>query len=354
MAPGCTLISDGQETKGAVTLPSPMDAAAWRARHLIYLDESRTHELHAEVSARQDGLALVTTEFPAGSRDPLEALQMEEVLGTPAHVLSRLGELETRLTATGAYWRADAADMQWAKVAPATAAPRLDLRAHEFDLPDGGGRIKLHHFHGRGQDRLFVAMPRKDTAGRHILADLAFEFPRVEHARIDVLHTRLAAPLLQGRLVHEHLDLPKKGFTKLVEPVQYERAFGADWRSTAKRTFEAATRLLLGRGPLLQEPPRGAASARDELMQVLAGAAVRDAAARFLGPTDERQLLSGGEFAIRRFVMMRRRRADHRDQWRLSILEAALLVRWALASGRQPMVDEEGAKLVRMSRIPAG
>jgi hypothetical protein len=334
-------------------LPSADDRGAWLARHLIYLDEARTHELHAEVNAGGQGLALVTTEFPAGSGDPLEALQLEQVRQTPAEVLTRLKELETRLASSGAYWRADAQDMRWTKVDPGLL-PRLDMRAHEFDMPDGSGRIKFHHFHGKGADRLFVSMPRGDLQGRHILADLAFEFPRVDAAEVEILHTRLAPSLLQSRLVQEHIELPRKGFQKLVEPVQYERAFGSGWRDAARSTFQKATSLLLGRpsGPLAHEAPRGEASLSQEIQATLTSETVKECLRRFLSAQDEAQLVTGGEFAVRRWVNLRRRRADHRDQWRLTIAEAAMLVRWALETGRQQMVNDEGAKLVRMSKVP--
>lgn len=333
-------------------LPSPDDPVAWKARHLIYLDEGRTHELHAEINRVDAGLALVTTEFPAGSQDPLEALQMEQVLKTPADALARLRDLETRLSSAGPYWRADAADMAWTKVDPG-AMPSFDMRAHEFDLPEGGGRIRFHHFHASGKDRLFVSMPRRDVEGRHVLADLAFEFPKIDAAEVNVLHARLAPQLLQSRLVQEHIDLPRRGFRKLVEPAQYESAFGSGWRDAARETFQHATSLLLGRArPAVKEPPRGVASLTEEIDRVLRSAAVADAFRHFLTESEARELLRGGEFLIRRWVNQRRRRADHRDQWRLSLVEASLLVRWALDTGRQHLVDEEGSKLVRMARVP--
>lgn len=331
----------------------PSQAGSRSGMHLIYLDEGRTHELHAEVLRADAGLHLVTTEFPVGSGDPLEAMQLEETLADSAALVGRFKDLETRLAATGTYWRADAQDMRWTKVAPGLL-PRLDLRAHEFDLPGGQGRIRMHHFHGRGADRLFVSMPRGDVQGRHILADLRFEFPRVDAAQVDILHTRLSPALLQSRLAQEHLELPRKGYQKLLEPVQYERAFGTQWREAARATFQKATSILLGRGDgrLAVEPPRGSASASRELDRTLASPDVVDCLRRLLKPEEEAQLVAGGEFAIRRWVNLRRRRADHRDQWRLSIAEAAMLVRWALATGRQSLVDEEGAKLVRMSKVP--
>lgn len=334
-----------------MTAPPAHDAGAWRARHFIYLDEGRTHELHAEVLQAGQGIQIVTTEFPAGSRDPLEAIQLEQVVPKAEDVVPRLRDLETRLAATGTYWRADAADMRWSKVDPGLI-PRLDLRAHEFDLPEGG-RIKFHHFHGRGKDRLFVTMPRKDAEGRHILADLAFEFPRVDSAAVEILHSRLATPLLQSRLVQEHIELPRKGFRKLVEPVEYERAFGVNWKDAARTTFQKATSLLLGRrqGPIVVEPERGTASLSQEIERTLLDPAVSGSIRAFLTPQDEAQLITGGEFAIRRWTNGKRRRADHHDQWRLSIAEAAMLVRWGLATGRQQLVNDEGAKLVRMSKI---
>ncbi|HVM45867.1 MAG TPA: hypothetical protein VM582_08030, partial [Candidatus Thermoplasmatota archaeon] len=46
-------------------------------RHWVYLDAERTHELHAQVALAPHEALLVTTEFPAGSRDPAEVVRAQ-------------------------------------------------------------------------------------------------------------------------------------------------------------------------------------------------------------------------------------------------------------------------------------
>lgn len=332
------------------------DASLRRARHLVYLDEARSHELHAETVPLPAGFRFVTTEFPVGSRDPLEALQLEETLGGASELRARIVDLEARLAATGVYWRTEpgeAAPVHWQKVV-LEAPPKLDLRAHEMAIPgEETTRMRFHHFHGKSQDRLYVSLPRKDADGRHVLADLSFQFPHVDRADVRIVHPRLTGTMLSSAVAREHIELPRRGFRKLVEPAQYEEAYGRGWQEAAKQTFRKATSILLGHragGPTIKELPRERAPVPDRLQEIMTCADMREALRAYLLPEEEAELIRAGEFAIRRWTQQKRRRADHRQQWQLSLVEASLLIRWAEGSGRKAVIEEEGAKLLRAAK----
>src|SRR5688500_20186385 len=84
-----------------------------RGRHWVYLDQERTHEVHALVEPRVSELIFSTTEFPAGSREPGEAMTEERVLSTTEQLRLALFDLESRLALSGTYYRADVAEMKW-------------------------------------------------------------------------------------------------------------------------------------------------------------------------------------------------------------------------------------------------
>jgi hypothetical protein len=314
--------------------------------------------VHAAAAARSASeFRFSTTELPAGSRDATDAVFEERVFGSTDQIRDAMAELERRLAMQGRYYRADTRDMRWLPLgAPgADALPSLDLRAHEFALPDApGSKLRIHHFHAQERDRdaLLVAMPRADLGGaRTILAQVDFDFPLVEKGDVTVLHTRLAAPTLASQLVRRHVELPTLGYAKLVEPHDYARAFGARWLDRTRETFRlAAGRVFrLGREeapapPKLEERPRVEAEA---LREALHSDRVRRLRARVLTPEETRAALAGGELGIRRHVQTRMRRADHHEAFDLSVIQSVLLVEYGLATGMQALLDEEGAKVLR-------
>ena len=68
-----------------------------------------------------------------------------------------------------------------------------------------GGKMRFHHFHGNetGRDRLILSMPRPGMDGRHVLAEMIFEFPRVDAGELTVLHARLAPPMLASAVAKD-------------------------------------------------------------------------------------------------------------------------------------------------------
>lgn len=330
-----------------------------RSRHWVYLDEPRTHEVHAQIDARGPGYVFSTTEFPAFSRDPAEAIVDERALTSTEQLALAMRQLEERLALSGTYFRADVADMRFAPLPAASGARKLDLRAHEIAIPGGapGAKMGVHHFHAAegGRDRLLVTLPRLDQGGaRSVLAQLDFDFPNVDAGDLAVLHPRLAAPTLRSALAKAHVELPTQGFAKLIEPTDYQRAFGSKWIERTRETFRLAASRVLGARRL--EPP--APLAKEEypavearsLAEALRDERVRALRSRYLGPGDADSLLSVGELAIRRYIQQKRRRADHHAQFDLSVVESSLLVEYGLRREMRALLDEEGAKLLRMMR----
>lgn len=327
-------------------------------RHWVYLDERRTHEVHAEVESRDDGNLLVTTEFPAGSRDAAEALQTARRVTQEAEIQSALHDLEGRLRLTGNYFRLNFAEMKWAPLGPAPPSARVDLRAIELPIPGGapGAKMGFHHFHQPGgDDRLLITMPRVDIGGdRHVLAELTFEFPQVDEGELQVKHTRMTPPLLRSSLVTEHLDMPRKGYSKLIEAKDYHRAYGEGWVESARTMWRNAASRLLLRRTVAPEPPapplqRAAPSAERsrELRQAMQDAKILALKARFLQPGDEARVMPLGEHQIRRLIQTKRRLFDHTMAYDLSVLESALLLQYALDAESWSLVDEESDKLLR-------
>lgn len=326
-------------------------------RHWVYLDEQRTHEIHAEVETRDEDDLLVTTEFPAGSRDPAEAVQSARRVTAEAEVAHHLLDLESRLRLSGSYYRLNVANMKWTSLGPARTEPRIDLRAIELPMPGGasGQKMGFHHFHNPGgEDRLLITMPRVDIGGdRHVLAELAFEFPQVDAGDLQVRHTRLTPPILRSSLVQEHVEKPKQGFAKLIEAKDYHAAYGEGWVESARLMWRSAASRLLRRptsapaptavpvkGPV---PPERVA----ELREALVDAKVLGLKARFLQPGEEERALLGGEHAIRRLIQSKRRQHDHAVAYDLSMLESALLLMYAIPAESWSLCEEESDKLLR-------
>lgn len=327
-----------------------------RPRHWVYLDDARTHEVHAQLAPRPGEFLLAMTEFPAGSRDPAEALVDERHLGTTEQVRLALSELEQRLALSGTYYRADVDDMRWAPLQAPAGARKVDLRAFEAALPGAqaaGAKLGFHHFHAssKGRDALLITLPRTDLATpRSVLAQLDFDFPHVDAGDLTVLHTRLAPGTLRSAVVKQHVELPTRGYAKLVEPRDYERAFGTGWVERTREVFRRAAARVFHVAPPPPPPPVARDHAylpADRLRQAVAHPKLKALRERLVTPQEADALLGGGELTIRRHVQVRRRRADHHAVYDLSLLESLLLVEYGLRTGQQALLDEEGAKLLR-------
>ena len=328
--------------------------SALAGKHWVYLDAQRTHEVHAQVAQVQSQGYLVTTEFPMGSREPGEMVQAQTPIAGEDELTLLLRELEERLALGGTYYRTDSAELKWSQLPPPSRP--LDLRAHEAPIPGleaTGGRMRFHHFHGESgeKDRLLIAMPRPGMSGRHILAQVDFAFPRVDEGALQVLHTRLAAPLLQSAVAKAHVEAPRKGFRKLFEPKDYEEAYGDGWVDRARAMFSrAATRLVASPAPAPEAralPRHPAPTQLDEMRAALASPRVETLKLKYVDPQTEAVLVGGGEHTVRKFIAGLRKKLPHQHSYDISVLEAALLCEYAIPSKMWDLASEEGAKLLR-------
>lgn len=323
-------------------------------KHWVYLDAGRTHELHAQAVLRDEDGLLVTTEFPAGSRDPSEVVRAQTRVRGEAELATLLAEIEDRLAHTGRYFRTEAHDPHWTPL----AGPKrpIDLRAHEATIPGGemtGARMRFHHFHAsdHGEDRLLISMPRPGMSGRHVLAQMTFEFPNVDAGELEVLHSRLAPAVLASVVAKEHVEAPRKGLRKLFEARDYENAFGAKWAERASVMFKKATARFVD-APAAPEPPvphlaHPVPGDLDAMKHAIAHARIESIRARYLDPVTEAQLVEGGEHVIRRYVNKIRLRASHERLYELSLLEATLLCEYAIPARMWDLASDEGAKILR-------
>lgn len=325
-------------------------ASRLASRHWVYVDEPRTHEVHAELAPRPGGTALVTTEFPSGSRDPADAVLAESLAAAEPDLLVMLRELEERLAHAGRYFKADAADGRWAPLPPPRSrAP--DLRAHEVPLPesaDPAARIRFHHFHKSGaDDRLVISMPRKEVPGRHVLAEMSFQFPHIERGELQVLHSRLAPATLRSTILREHVEAPRRGFAKLVEPADYQRAYGQGWLDKTRAMFRRATAsLVAGEAERPREPQK--APDRIEAMRLaMLSPRAQALKERYVSPETEARVVPGGEHAVRRHIAHLRATHGHTIAYELSIVEAVLMLQYAIPARMWDLCEEEGAKLLR-------
>lgn len=323
-------------------------------KHWVYVDDQRTHEVHAQVAQAGGTGYLVTSEFPMGSREPTELVQAQTPVSGEEELLTLLHELEDRLSLSGRYFRTEAADLQWSPLAAPSRA--VDLRAHETPIPGmeaTGGRMRFHLFHGGAskKDRLLITMPRPGMSGRHVLAEMQFEFPRIDEGELAVLHARLAAPLLASAVAKEHVEAPRKGLKKLFETRDYEQTYGDGWLDRTKAMFHrAAARLVGGPTPIavpVPLPQHAPPSRLDQMRTALTSPRVETLKRKYLDAQTEAVLVGGGEHAIRKFIGAMRKKLNHQYAYDVSILEAALMCEYAIPSQMWDLASEEGAKLLR-------
>lgn len=324
--------------------------APWpHGSHAVYLDEARTHQVHAHVLPDGPGFRFVTREAPcsqaAASLFIESAVRFRDAWEAKFHV----ADLEGRLASIGRYWRQEAGRPGWLPVHRNPATPRVDLRCLDLGGPVAGASFHPFHHAGEGRDRLLVALPRKGAgAGTWALAELEFAYPRFEEGTLGLLHGALPAPVLRSVLAREHISAAQRGYEKLTQPAEFALAYGPTWRERLLRTFEAVVTRIVTWRPKEEEPapaPTPGPEPGLDYASALTHPRLLEVHRRFLKPGEEDALLRAGVPAIRRAVASKRRSAAHSEQHLLSALEASLLVRHAIASKTQ--VDPEAARLLR-------
>jgi hypothetical protein len=323
--------------------PPGLVAARW-----LYVDEARTHEVHAGVRPGP-APAFIVKESGFQNADADEIVTQELPIETPWEAQLYQWQLECRLALMGRYWRHDATQPGWRALVPPQGIPELDLR--EVAGNPYRGRVVFHHFHHRTlhDDKLLVAIPSETPAGRRVLLALAaFDFPDGADADITLLHAHVPAAPAQSLVVREHLAMREKGFHKLVGPADFTLAHGPSWASAAGDAYAAVLqRISEGAFGRKARPQPVIDPIYTDYVKALTDPQLLAVQARYITPEEQEAALRGGSVAIRRLVAEKRARAPAHEQHKLTLVEASLLARDQLRPGQRARVDPEVAALVR-------
>lgn len=321
-----------------------MTLARW-----TYVDEARTHEVHAGV--RPGPVPVFVVKESAFQNEDADAVVVtERAIESPWETQLFHWQLECRLAMLGKYWRHDATQPGWRALVPPQGAPEVDLR--EVTVSPYRGRVVVHHFFHRplGEDRLVLAIPNDTPQGRrYLLASATFRYPDGEDADITLLHAGLPDGPARSLITREHLALKEKGFEKLVWQPDFMRAHGQDWaRGLAQGYADILARIRDGRlgnpranRPLIIDP------LYTDYVSALTDPRLLELQAKYLTPQEQADALRGGGPAIRKLIASKRADAPPGDQHKLTLVEASLLARDQLRPGLRARVDPEVSALVR-------
>ncbi|HUR67959.1 MAG TPA: hypothetical protein VM370_01840 [Candidatus Thermoplasmatota archaeon] len=359
-----------------------------------YVDARRTHEVRV---ARELGRTndLVIREQLFGGGPPDEMYVERHTLAEPWEEKLHILALETRLALLGNYYKHSAAG--WIPVRLAQPA-KLDLAPLEAEDPLN--TIEFHHFNGQDRHAVSLVGVHQETerGRRSLLLRLDYEFPATDGGNLQIVHSKLPPILYRSALASLHLELSELRFKKtpsdarkLADPRTWA-ALRAALDAILARIMEEASDKVEGLRDGMGRPldPRGlvavnaavraakgaasaerqygvdfeveeaAAAARGKAPEVMFEAlspdvfeALREPKllalhTRFMPPDAEKALFERGERAIQ--IAMRDKRASVRpdEQHLVSLLEASLLLRYALAK-RMP-VDPDVIKRVKHAR----
>lgn len=360
-----------------------------------YVDDRRTHEVRVTLEAGKK-LELVIREMAFGGAPPEEVYTERHAIGEAWEQKLRVLALETRLAGMGNYYKSGPAG--WTPVRLAQAGRAIQLAPLALD--GGSDTIEFHHFTGEtSQSVSLVGVHQETDKGRRtLLVRLDYKFPDTQGGNLHVIHSRLTPLLYRSALASLHLELAEKRYQKsapdaraIADPRSWALMRAALDAILARLVEEAAAHidhLTDGLGRPLDarqlvvvqkavKAAKGAASAERSYaldFEVDPAAAAVDGKkpevtiealspdvfgalqeprllglhARFMPGDAEAQLFARGERAIG--LAMRDLRGSVRpdEQHLVSLLEASLLLRYALKK-RIP-VDPDVIKRVKHSR----
>ena len=328
---------------GALASVPPLD--------VTYVDEARTHHVHARLAKDPDTGRLLFLVMESS----YEGFSNDDLLFTrvPLHdaweARYHQADLEGRLAQIGKYWRHDrATSAGWLALRRNAGVPRVDLRPVPWDERERG--LGFHHFHRPGeQERLLVTLPRPLPVGmRFTVADLTFDFPNARTGELKLLHDHLPMAPLRSLLTREHVELARQGYDKLVDPREFSMKYGPDWRKMMHDAFAVVVERIadnqLGKGhaPEACVPDAGFAA---DFQRLLADPRLATIHRKFLAAADEEILLATNPVMVRRWVASKRARTRHEEQHLLSLVEASLLARLAIHHGSA--LDDQIARQLR-------
>lgn len=326
--------------------PAGLTRARW-----LYVDEAMTHEVHAGLRRTTDGGEWVVRESAYNNDDPDEIVQTTTRVdeGWEAQMLHM--ELETRLALLGRYWRFDTQKPGWTRLRSAAATESVDLRPVDVQLFPGDA--VFHHFRSTTDRRcaVIVQLPHLFPHGmRYLVATADMTFPDAEAGTLALAHQRLPLAPARSLVTREHRLWHSKRYQKLVQPEDFQRAYGADWRrellTCYRGILERLARGAYGAGTVRVGPAPIEDPLYTDYMRMLSDPRVAALHAQYLTADEETALMAGGEEFIKQAIARKRAKAPREEQHLLSILEASLLARDGLRHGVHK-VDPEVAALVR-------
>jgi hypothetical protein len=325
-----------------------MTLARW-----LYVNEARTHEVHAGLRTGGAGHGeFVVKESAYHNDDPEEAYESATPLHEAWEAQLQLMQLENRLALLGAYWRNDVLQPGWTKLRPERFAS-LDLRpVRTQDAFEG--RVAFYHFHKKGsEDVTLLTIPTQTPRGvRYLLAQATFTFPHADEGDLRYVHPRLTPEVAVSLLAREHARRRDEGYERLYGGPDLLLAHGKEWQREVRYAYEAMLQRIsegrLGLGRSKDDRPRVVDDLYTDYLQNLNDPRLIALHARFLTPEEEKRALDEGERGIKRLIAQKRQAVNStQENVLLTILEASLLARDGLRAGQPTHVDPEVAALVR-------
>lgn len=325
----------------ALGLPAPPSRETPTAHWWRYVDEARTHDVLAQW-LDIEGYLLVRETARAAPEPYEERITTRQ----PWEARVALWALECRLAALGPYWRLRSIDRGWSRIGRPIGLAAPDARPAEIFPHE---RLLVHHYHdeqGRA-DQLVAALRRAGDAERYQIVRAELDATSLELGRMRLLSANVAAPVMRSLVTREQMAMAETGMAKLVTRDDYRRAFGHAERASMLG-HEIETRVVANQW----ERPARARSDDEEFqlfLSTLNDKRLLALHARFLGAREEELALAGGPPAIRKLVHDKRALAEHGEQHLLTILEASLLARERMRSGRLSKWDPEVRALTRLA-----
>lgn len=375
----------GQAARNQGPLVEPI---AWS-----YVDDKQTHLVQTGLQ-RGRTLEFVITERDPQSADEAEIYVERHPLMDAWEARVHQLELEVRLTLLGSYQKS--AGIGWTPLRVPATGRSLDLTP--LDLETGGTGVEFHHYQAiEGKHAVTLIAVKEDMpkGPRSFVGRLDYSYPDVNGGNLQVLHPRLPPSVYRSVIAAQHLELRQLKFAK-TPATQHGGLDPRSWTALKAVLDALLTRLVEGR---LGKPgeANAAGGQRDVLatlealavMKKVKGAASHTRAfeadeeiglataapvegkkpaammeelpedilramtqpkllalhGRFLGPGDDQRLIEEGELAILRAMRAKRDEVPPHERHLVSLLEASLLLRRALA--KRTRVDKEVIDRVR-------
>ncbi|HUR68150.1 MAG TPA: hypothetical protein VM370_02810 [Candidatus Thermoplasmatota archaeon] len=333
------VVACGEASVQPTHAPAGSRGGWWR-----YLECAHAHEVLAEWRAAE-GVLLLRETAPGAPDARLESALR---IAAPWEARVALWQLEARLAALGAYWRQRSSDgAGWRALLRPAGAPEPDMRRNM--VIDATLAPLVHHFHdelGRG-DHLLAAL--RSPGERFVVIRAQIDVPGLDVGRIDVLHPRLPERMAKSVVMREQLALMEQGLAKVTTRSDYLRAFGDGGDHRAQRVMDAV-RARVREGDLAR--PERSHEAKEEYAEFLIlinDPRLRALHKRFLTAKEESELLTQGAAAIAKAIAYKRAFVDHTAQHLLTLLEASLLARERLRTGKLAREDPEVRNLTHLA-----